>query len=196
MCENCGPEGGMSLGDIMRLMGIRPPDPMDETRSNVAKHEVRDFIIGLNADQRRTLTGIINVVSQAPGSAPFYVGIISTIQDFKDNICFACGKNHDDMVGELLESAIKPEVANHPSMFKAAAKPPSKEEVIQRINEAKDKVAEPDEGPSMEQYNLHLVKGRLLCKNCGTEYVSVEDRALRPEGIKGCDGCIQKEKWG
>lgn len=34
------------------------------------------------------------------------------------------------------------------------------------------------------------------CENCGTGYVSVQDRALRRPGPEGCSGCIQKAKWG
>ena len=34
------------------------------------------------------------------------------------------------------------------------------------------------------------------CINCGTHYVSIEDRALRPKGVEGCGGCIHKTKFG
>lgn len=34
------------------------------------------------------------------------------------------------------------------------------------------------------------------CNNCGKRYPSLQDRMMKPPGIEGCDGCIQKVKWG
>lgn len=53
----------------------------------------------------------------------------------------------------------------------------------------------------MQEYGLSASIGerggvQYNCNNCGQLYQSLEDRKLKKPGKEGCEGCIQKEKWG
>lgn len=37
---------------------------------------------------------------------------------------------------------------------------------------------------------------RVQCMNCKSMYPNLADRQMKPNGIEGCSGCIQKAKWG
>lgn len=40
------------------------------------------------------------------------------------------------------------------------------------------------------------LQGQVKCGECDTTFISLEDRMLKPPGVKGCGTCQQKAKWG
>lgn len=48
-----------------------------------------------------------------------------------------------------------------------------------------------------ERYNVTRYNAaKVQCRGCGSTWPSIEDRMLRDPWPKGCDACLQKQKWG
>lgn len=146
------------------------------------QHDVHGFLRELSKDQLLTLRALINGMSSDPAASAFFMGIITSLLDTTFGVC-PCGRNHDE---EL-----------------AAVAGPGDEMRVVGSEETEALVAEESPLPviqeqaKMDEYGLDYDEdGKLFCKNCGTKYVSIEDRMLKPPGTEGCSGCIQKSKWG
>lgn len=89
---------------------------MHEMAVEVWRHEVRDFLQGLKAEQMRTLRRLMAQFQNeeySTGLASYYVGVLSTLLEMKFGACLACNKNHDEdlavAVQENLDAQRKPD---------------------------------------------------------------------------------------
>lgn len=143
-----------------------------------AAHDTTNFFDSMTEDQLRSLRGVLGVIRSDPDSTPYFMGLVSSALQYKFGVCLGCGKKHDE---ELTKMA-------HPDV-------PSET----RISDAsKSKMTTTEYLNKCIEYRVHI-RGdgpEVICNNCGVTYVSLEDRMLRRPDIEGCDGCIQKEKWG
>ena len=147
-------------------------DQLEQMRMSAEdrRHKVRNFIETLDEEQIKTLIMIIETAIENDASGNFFIGMLIATLDQKFQACSGCGKNHDKMLAEL-----------------------SGQTEIPAVTSPEDK---PSRDALMDEYGLEQVGDSILCKNCGIEYVSLEDRMLRPAGVTGCSTCLQKEKWG
>lgn len=142
-------------------------------------HETRQFFDSLTAEQLKKLNGLFAMCYTSEGdAAQYFMGIISGFLDQKHKLCLACGKNHDEELHKFApveESKVSPTPVQSDKPVQDAA---------ERFR-------------LMDEYGLYEPSsGRFACRNCGTMYVSLEDRMLRRPGKAGCSGCIEREKWG
>lgn len=129
-------------------------------------HETRQFFDSLTEDQLRRLSSLFAICYTSDGDASQYY--IGIISGFLDQKFKIC-----------LACG-----RNHDVELKA-------------FSEAQPVDLTPTQRQSLlDMYELEIVGERFYCKGCHKEYVSLEDRMLRDAGQSGCEGCIEKEKWG
>ena len=165
------------------------PDPEAVERMKMEQsqsaHETREFFDGLTADQLRKLSGLFRTCATSDGeAAAYYMGIISGFLDQKFKLCLGCGQNHEEALAEMTGAVVDPEPAREPDSEQQYLIP-------QKGTIAYEKM--------MSTYGLEQDddgSDRVMCKNCGKWYESLNDRARRSPGKSGCSGCINKEKWG
>lgn len=142
------------------------------------RHDVQRFFTELTTEQLSVLRFLLHQMSQNPEAAPFYEGVASTTMLLKHNVCPGCGVDHDQEARDALSDpdlhSVEQSMKDHPS---AVSNVITKDDV-------------------MEQYGLIETVSGLRCTSCGKTYVSLEDRTLNKPGPEGCDGCIEKTKWG
>lgn len=138
-------------------------------------HESRQFFHSLNEEQLGHLSICINTTVANPKLGMYYQGVIAQITETKYGTCIACGEKHDEELATI---------SGQPSPSVEPAFPP------------KDTIPYDD---LMDEYGMEQDddgSDRVMCKNCGLWYVNLQDRTLRPAGITGCHGCVQKTKTG
>lgn len=147
----------------------------------------------LNPEQLIVLKMVLEDCDEPVASA-FFTGVVSGVIQFKHGKCPACGGEHAHG-------------ANH-KIVTSSDTPGDVHFGGQQVVTVDDMLSpETEEGrAAMEAYNLDDVRlgdeenpGPIIgyqCKNCGVNYVSIEDRMLRAPGPEGCSGCIQKTKFG
>lgn len=147
----------------------------------VTRQSISRFFQELSEDQLNTFKLILNMCSSSEGAAPFYEGLAAGVLAHKFNRWPGWNDEGASMVafefdpnGSTLEATEVPIVEGD--------KPT--EWYTQKCNE----------------YNVTASDStgddKVTCKGCGTEYVSLDDRMLRPPGIEGCSVCVQRQKWG
>lgn len=158
--------------------------------------------------------------------ASYYEGIASAKLDSRFDVCPGCGENHDERMMDELKFAQGDGVKKIEVETTHGVDGPIEGLDLQRtalqfgttmheqLELFPEKAATPDprtvpetlsgdDQELMEQYNLddlrdedtHKLLG-FVCLGCGKNYQSIQDRMLRQPGIEGCDGCINKQKWG
>jgi hypothetical protein len=133
------------------------------------QHDLSRLFREQTQDNLRTMRFLMHVLAQNPLAAAFYEGAVATLLEERFGMC-ACGDNHDADLAEVLD---KPE-----------------HEKMDEFNE--ELVAD-----QMKIYGLEAdAFGGLTCTNCGKSYPSLKDRMLRPPGLDGCPGCVERAKWG
>lgn len=149
-----------------------------------AKHRVRDFMMELSKEQYEVLSMIFNSIDDAADIA-FYRGQLLVIGEMKHDIC-SCKENHLEAHAEC---SVTPD-----SVF-GEQEEQVDPEVIPDLHFAEDK-----NDALMEEYNVvkagDEVPTDFKCGGCGIAIVSLDDRMLRPPGVKGCEGCQHKAKFG
>ncbi len=141
-------------------------------------HDTRTFFDTLTLEQLGKLSAILHVVVTTDGMAgAYYQGLIAAVADYKHKFCMACGRDHDKEARDLLTPL--PDITHKPDdeLVKDSKK---YNELMYLYNMEQD-----DDGSD-----------RVMCKGCQTWSINLKDRMLRPPGIPGCEGCIQKNKWG
>lgn len=141
------------------------------------RHDVQRFFTELSVEQLSLLRFLLHQITANPEAGPFYEGVASTTLLLKHNVCPGCGIDHDKEAMETLqaETAKVTSEDRHPSNVS---------NVISRVD-------------LLEQYRLRPnADGQYNCADCGMGYMSLEDRMLEKPGPEGCDGCIQRAKWG
>jgi hypothetical protein len=174
---------------------------------DVAAHELNRLIEELGEDQLRVLCMMIDsiAISQEPiRTAAYLSGRITQAQQHRFGICAACDKNHDkELLGDDHQPI--PPSANAPE-------PPPNVAVRRSLPVVEEMPFTPigsklplalHESKLMAEYGLDDLRDAetdqligFICKNCEKKYVSIADRMLEPPGVKGCDGCQHKAKWG
>lgn len=161
-------------------------------------HDINRFFGELTADQLLSLRTIFRVVTNVPADAGFQLishfdGIAVGTLTHKFNVCPTCAVDHDkemfDNNGEQSEVS-----------------PDDKQMTLDEALESN--ITSTDEAFILlfKKFNVYPTAGNLskpfdkstpvTCANCKQDYISLEDRMVRPPGHENCDGCIQKSKWG
>lgn len=184
-----------------------------EMQMNMTSHDIHllfQKIVGLGPDEAVLFRAFLVAMIEETGRIPYHIGIVVMESDKQHGICPACGIQHDEELADII-------VKEREAMKKAAEEEDEPIELkldresvllangqIINPNDSKRHWATfisnlPEEiADALPLYNLNLIPGEwpnVLCK-CGTKYVSIEDRALRPPGVEGCSTCQQKEKFG
>lgn len=118
------------------------------------------------------LIEMLHVIIQSENGATIVgkmIGEAGAIMRLKHNdACMGCGQQHDvEMLKEAAEEVAREREQQDPA-FQAA----------------------------LEEYNMEIADGKLRCKGCGIESVSLDDRMRRAPGSDGCHGCKNKAAWG
>lgn len=137
-------------------------------------HEIDQFLDGLDIEQLRVLRWILEDLTfdQAGHHSSFLEGSVAAILVHKFKVCGGCGKDHG---AELLKK---------------------ESEKVTPPTEATPEERSPGFEAFLKEYGMTVENGLLVCKSCGTESVSMDDRMLRPPGVNGCGQCQQNAKWG
>lgn len=169
--------------------------------AEASRHDMHEWLDSLD---RRGLEQVKSMLmpyldNEEP-SAAYFIGYCTSLMKFKFNICPGCGKNHDDLDPSVLLKDETGDTGNSqgPHVHLERTKPEgpafermSGEELLLHVPKA--------EQDMMDEYGLDFIEyqyPKVKCANCGTEYVSLDDRMMKPADKGGCSGCIQKEQWG
>jgi RNA polymerase-binding transcription factor DksA len=171
---------------------INLPQSIEEAMDKqVMAHEewVHGFFRSLSELDEDHLVLVRNTIALAlndKNSARIVLGHISTLLDSKYGYCVACGKNHDKEAEAL--AAESKEYPQDPSADPTGQSPfhLGDADAMRDVLMDNFEVYEKPEDTS----------GAVYCKNCDVRSVSLEDRMMKLPGIKGCDSCQQKQKWG
>lgn len=176
----------MGEGEFRFVFGEPPEEIKEQMKAEFDRqqmlttsmqHDIARLFREQTLDNLRTMRILLHLIAASPLASAFYEGVAATILEEKFNVC-ACGSDHDeDLAGVLGDEA---EVS-----------PEGKAEV-EAMAAFNDELAT----DRLKLYGLEYHDGKLLCSNCGKEYPSIEDRALREPGPDGCPGCVEKTKWG
>lgn len=181
--------------------------------------EQERFFVELTPEQLATFRLMMyNIVAMGDKGLPlaaYYEGVAAQTLILKHNVCAGCGNKHDD--GDPRHGASESELEHAApdgteSLF---ADPDQASQAFEReplaetyVDTTKELIGQTGLLPvevqeKMVEYDLDDLRdedtGAILgfvCNLCGLKYVSVEDRALRDPGPAGCEGCINKAKWG
>jgi hypothetical protein len=142
-------------------------------------HRLHDWMDTITGEENlRTLRDVLLAAGATEHDVgQMFLGIIAQRLKVEHNICIACNRNHDE---ELEKMQAQAELVNNDWTSFINNLDPS---VIEVMNELGVEFI-PQQYP------------KIKCKNCGKEYVSLEDRMRRKPGADGCDGCQQKSAWG
>lgn len=180
-----------------------PEDMPEEVRQQIEHHqmivishghEVHRFINELNEEQLDTLRGILMNYWDRP-TAAFLVGTVATTLVHKFDRCPVCGEKHDEALHDMAGDGDKQEVSEdeqYKNFHGTKLTPMSEEDWTKFIRILPKTIMD-----ALHDYNLGLMPGvwpMVICKGCGLEYVSIEDRMLR--STDGCHGCHEKSKTG
>lgn len=148
------------------------------------RHGVQSLFLELSEEHLQSLRGMLHTIATESSDArlpAYWEGIAAAQLHARFGYCMGCNVNHDKQAEEALAN---------PDGKKAEQKSTPPE-------------LTPEQFKNMQEYGLDDVRDadtlKLIgfkCINCSQPYQSIEDRMLRPPGIEGCGGCIQKAKWG
>ena len=146
------------------------------------KTEFVNLLDSLNAEQLGTVRKMIQVVVDDKDAGYQLTGLVTGALVFKHGRSWSNDKTPWSAGPEIMDN----EKGEHPITSEEA------ETAIQALHK--------DERQSlMDQYNVvpnPEADGYFMCGGCGLFIHSLEDRMLREPGIKGCEGCQQKAKFG
>lgn len=184
-----------------------------------ARHQIAALFNEMSKEHlfalRMVLSGLANAEtkSEAKQLASYYEGIAAAKLEHRFGVCPGCGLSHEEELfgsektaeadgvekegievladGVMRQSLLMEGEAVQPSLF---VDPDPREAPAE---------LQPGDLERMEEYNLDDVRDEdtlkllgFICKGCGLRYQSIEDRMRREAGAEGCNGCIQKAKWG
>lgn len=140
-------------------------------------HEVMRLFEELSRDNLRTLTGIFGLLAHQPSLANYFEGIGVAHLHLKHDLCASCGESHGQP--EFLSDSKEAAGHTHEPVVPSSR---TIEEHAKLLNEYR---------------MVETVVGdmrKFTCRDCGMEYVSLEDRMLRKPDE--CKGCQHKSAWG
>jgi hypothetical protein len=199
--------------------GFPTPEELQAAQAAADRNamKVEDFRRGLSRlfdeldqDNLTTLAQLFHMLSGVPNEhmpqmVSYYEGMLTAKLQDRFNLCPNCGGNHDEVPDDMLhggDDTSEDEVSSgEPVGEENLPRQPHPDSVAPPVEVVHE--LHPDDLAKMEEYNLEDVRDedtlKLLyfrCKGCGLNYQSIEDRMLKEPGVKGCDGCQQKAKWG
>lgn len=183
-----------------------PPEAVERMKLEALAnaHEMHHFINGLDETELMKLIDLIKVVSADGAAAYYYIGVLANKLDVQHGKCMSCGLKHDEELAELagdggpvnLNPLNKPVVQNFTGTPRPTPGSP----------EEKGDPNDPVGPRGSDKYNENMVNfgmeadddgsDRVMCTACGKWYENLADRMVKPAGVAGCPGCIQKNKWG
>jgi hypothetical protein len=157
-----------------------------EMAGTAFRHDINRLIRNLPQDDLLTFKNLMRHMQESLSTAFYLEGVAATTLELRYDLCGGCGKNHEqDLLGAPRED------------------PTEGTEQLElefdglTTDEAVDRVA------LMDEYNLYegadkdgKPTGEIFCRGCDTQVASLEDRMLRPSGVRGCPGCQHKAKFG
>lgn len=154
---------------------IRKQHDMHEMSHTDQSHQISALIDELNSEQLITLRMLLAITGGREGLSSYFQGMITQQLQSKFGLCL-CGEKHDpsDLLNEEqpAESTVPPTETNGMD------------------DQEEYRLAK------MKEYNLEYSDNGLQCAGCKVPVHSLEDRMLRPPGVKGCEGCQHQAKWG
>lgn len=162
---------------------------------DVASHELTNWLRDLDCEKKNLVLGLLASATEDPGFGKLIMGMLLAFKQEQHGICVACQENHDEALVTMSgqdkdERARKEEIKAKLQTDKwtptGSINPLTTQQTIEMHRYGLDDLR------AEEDYELL----GFVCKGCGMKYQSVEDRMLKLPGKEGCDGCIQKEKWG
>lgn len=171
--------------------GLTPEQiEQERMRGEATGHETRAFFDSLNIEQLRKLAGILRQIHVDPDASIYYQGLAAGFIDLKHGICLVCNTDHSRVPTEFTEQHKTDDVNSQ-----------QKDGQVHAYDCCEREAGKPHsyECLYMVQYNLEPDDDgsvRAMCKGCNKWYASLEDRMLRAPGVTGCEGCIEKQKWG
>jgi hypothetical protein len=197
----------------------------EQDRQNLAntafRHDVHRMVKEMPEPHLVTLKGLLNIMAQTTQSiqAAFLEGVLVAACENRFGICPACGIKHDAEFDHLLNATREQMQAEGeigaPNQAVGQAQAQEHQAGPQPGQATDDSPpARPDDDDLRttfalaEEYGLSyyppgspavldgLKPPGWSCDNCGAQYVSPQDRALKPKGVNGCSGCQQKAAWG
>lgn len=169
-------------------------------------HEIEQFLESLDEQQISAFKTVVGAAIDAPAYGHEVIGRLIQLRTSKFGYCVGCGKNHEQELQKMMTemeggvSGVEPEL-NEKIREHLDNTPP----VVYDPRDAYNKPVKSGPSPKMqllEEYGLNIITQNdpheifFACKNCGLRYPSLEDRMLKEPGIGGCDGCINKTKFG
>lgn len=157
---------------------LRQQQDLHEMNHDDQSHQFLALIEELSEEQLITLRMLISLVGGHGSTIAWYFsGLITQRLRQISGVCL-CGKKHDP--SDLLDNEQK------------AGEPPRMPAEQEEYYEAKLK----EYGVEDIGDPLGTGASRVRCLGCGDVFISLEDRMLRPVGVKGCAGCQHKAKFG
>lgn len=157
-------------------------------------HQLYGFISGLSVDDTRSLRAILRAAQNDSHVAAYYDGVLSILLAQKEELCWACGKNHDADLSSLLDDATQPVPTpdSTPEPKQALVDAPNGEVAV--VEFTTDQVLEDASRYGVEFIGPVGPNCPVKCVGCGLKSISLADRMLRSPD--DCHGCIEKAKWG
>ena len=153
------------------------------------QHRVQRLFTDMDAESLATMRLVLHSIGEDPGKAMFYEGVAAAILLVKHEVCSGCGVDH---TAEALASMTEQVKVDHPSVVMSEDEQTNHADAMVNLH---SKFVEfevlPVQRPKDGSYD-----GPVTCRNCGMEYVSLQDRMLEKPGVEGCTGCVQKAKFG
>lgn len=160
------------------VQGMREYAARVEMSEYEARHSLRRFIVSLSPDDKEQLHRLLQIAASSEGITHYWLGVIDGYRDGspEDQLCFSCGKRHDDDLEKIANGNPRPE---------------------ETIVYTADLTTEDGIEDFLEAYEVTVNEdGELQCDYCMHTWSSIEDRMRRKPGKGGCPVCVEKEKWG
>lgn len=164
--------------------------------ATVAKQQISRLFKEVTDDQLETLAHLFHTVVENPAAALFYEGFAKALLATRTDVWPGWDENDSVATVGFGEDGASVDIDLTVLSTPLADKPEDPLHIEREIDDIHSGI---DHDALMNEYDLQVSTenpGRLQCKGCGIEYISLEDRMLRPAGPGGCNGCQQKARWG
>lgn len=164
----------------------------------VEQHRIAHFFDALDEEGLLALRTIVQslTVTKSAHQSGYYIGVITQMLVHKFGYCRGCGAKHDDELAAMLKDA-----HNESGTDNVAAPSGPKQEAqgenLSAPTSWSEVPLEPEFLENLAIWGMNLVTNeypKVACKNCGLEYVSLEDRMLKTPD--NCHGCHHKAAHG
>jgi|SRR6478609_2990575 len=166
-------------GDSDAVEALQRQHELHHMSINDTRHSIHRLFHELDEDQTDALLAMLRTLSDPETSlvsVHYFFGILNQIKEQRFKKCTACGIDHEHEAAAMVE-AIQLET-----------------EVGKVLKEMEEWGLKPD--PTLSTADI-TADTPAYCVNCNAPYSrGLTDRKLRDKGPSGCEGCMQKAKWG